>query len=64
MNQKIIVIPIENEMNIGETTAGGLRQYVNPSLIEHEKDAWRKVAIKKSRELFYCEQLLFLCRKF
>lgn len=42
-------------MNIGETVAGGLRQYANLFLIEHEKDAWRKVAIKKSRELFHCE---------
>jgi len=47
MNQKVIVIPIESEMNLEETAAGGLQQYVNPSLVCQEKDAWRKVAIKK-----------------
>ena len=50
MNQKVIVIPIESEMDLGETAAGGLHQYANPSLIEHEKDAWRKAAIKKHVE--------------
>ena len=50
MNQKVIVIPIEGEIGIGETAAGGLCQYANPSLIEQEKDAWRKAAIKKHAE--------------
>ena len=47
MNQKVIVIPIENDRDLGESAAGGLHKYANPSLIEQEKDAWRKAAIKK-----------------
>ncbi len=47
MNQKVIVILTENEPNLLESATGGLRKYVNPSLIEQEKDAWRKAAIKK-----------------
>lgn len=47
MNQKVIVIPIETESSLGESAAGGLHKYANPSLIEQEKDAWRKAAIKK-----------------
>lgn len=47
MNQKVIIIPIENEMNLGESAEGGLRKYANPALIEQEKDAWRKAVIKK-----------------
>ena len=47
MNQKVIVIPIENETDIGESAAGGLRKYANPSLIEQEKDVWRKAAVEK-----------------
>ena len=46
-NQKVIVIPVENEMDLGESAAGGLHKYANPSLIEQEKDAWRKAVIKK-----------------
>lgn len=41
MNQKVIVIPIENETDLGESAEGGLHKYANPSLIEQEKDAWR-----------------------
>jgi len=47
LNQKVIVIPIETETEFGESAAGGLHQYANPSLIEQEKDVWRKAAIKK-----------------
>ena len=47
MNQKVIVIPIESETDLEETAAGGLQQYVNPSLVSQEKDVWRKAAIKK-----------------
>lgn len=47
MNQKVIVIPIENEMSFGESAEGGLHKYANPALIEQEKDAWRRAAIKK-----------------
>ena len=47
INQKVIVIPIETEEDMEETAAGGLHKYANPSLIEQEKDAWRKAAIKK-----------------
>lgn len=45
--QKVIVIPVENEADLGESAAGGLHKYANPSLIEQEKDAWRKAVIKK-----------------
>lgn len=47
MNQKVIVIPIENEMSFGESAEGGLHKYAIPVLIEQEKDAWRKMAVKK-----------------
>jgi hypothetical protein len=45
MNQKVTVIPIGNDIDLGESAAGGLHKYANPSLIEQEKDAWRKTAI-------------------
>ena len=47
MNQKVIVIPIENEESIEDTAEGGLRAYANPALINQEKDAWRKAAVRK-----------------
>lgn len=47
MNQKVIVIPIENGMDLGETAAGGLHKYANPSLVDQEKEAWRKAALEK-----------------
>ncbi len=47
MNQKVIVIPIENDADLGESAAGGLHKYANPSFIEQEKNVWRKAAIKK-----------------
>ncbi len=47
VNQKVIVIPIDNEMDLEESAAGGLRKYANPSLIGQEKDAWRKAAVEK-----------------
>lgn len=47
VNQKVIVIPIENEPDLEESAAGGLHKYANPALIEQEKEAWRKAAIRK-----------------
>ncbi len=47
MNQKVIVIPIESENDLGESAAGGLHEYADVSLIDREKDAWRKAAVKK-----------------
>lgn len=47
MNQKVVVIPIESELDLEESAAGGLHKYANPSLIDQEKDAWRKAAVKK-----------------
>ncbi len=47
MNQKVIIIPIEEENDLGESAAGGLHKYANVSLIEQEKDAWRKATVKK-----------------
>lgn len=38
MNQKVIVIPIENDTDLGESAAGGLHKYANPSLAEREKE--------------------------
>jgi len=38
MNQKVIVIPIENETDLGESAADELHKYVNPSLIEQEQE--------------------------
>ena len=46
-NQKVIVIPVENETDLGKSAAGGLHKYANPLLVEQEKDAWRKAAIEK-----------------
>ena len=50
MNQKVLVIPIENENDLGVSAAGGLHKYANPSLIEQEKEAWRKAVLKKYAE--------------
>ena len=47
MNQKVIIIPIESENDLGESAAGGLHKYADISLIEQEKDAWKKAAVKK-----------------
>ncbi len=47
MDQKVIVIPVENEMDWEESAAGILHQYANATLIEHEKDAWRKAVVRK-----------------
>ncbi len=47
INQKVIVIPIEDEMEFGESATGGLRKYANQALIEQEKDVWRKTAVRK-----------------
>ena len=47
MNQKVIVIPIESEMDLVKSAAGGLHKYANPALIDQEKDVWRKAAVKK-----------------
>lgn len=47
MNQKVIIIPVEDELNLEESAAGGLHKYANPALIEQEANAWRKAAIKK-----------------
>lgn len=47
MNQKVIVIPIESEMDLGGSAEGGLRQYADLALVEQEKDVWRKAAVKK-----------------
>ena len=41
------VIPVENETGRKESAAGTLHQYANTSLIEQEKDAWRKTAVEK-----------------
>ena len=42
INQKVIVIPVENEIDWEESAAGVLHQYANTSLIRQEKDAWRR----------------------
>ena len=47
MNQKVIIIPIEREDDWGESAEGGLHKYADASLMEQEKDAWRKAAVKK-----------------
>ena len=46
MNQKVIIIPIESEDDWEESAEGGLHKYADASLIEQEKDAWRKAAVK------------------
>lgn len=52
MNQKVIVIPVENEHDLNETAAGGLHKYVDVSLIDMEKDMWRKEAVFKMTKIF------------
>lgn len=47
MNQKVIVIPIENEEGLMSTAAGRLHKYANPSVIEREKDIWKEAMVKK-----------------
>jgi len=47
INQKVIIIPIESEDDWGGSAEGGLHKYADTSLIEREKDAWRKAAVKK-----------------
>lgn len=47
LNQKVIVIPVENEHDLIETAAGGLHKYADTSLIDKEKDMWRKEAVRK-----------------
>lgn len=47
MNQKVIVIPIENDMDFEGSAAGGLHKYANLNLLAQEKDIWRKAAVKK-----------------
>ena len=50
MNQKVLVIPIENDSGLTESAAGSLHQYANTELIEREKDAWKEAAIRKHEE--------------
>lgn len=47
LNQKVIVIPIENEINSEQSAAGSLHKYANQNLIEQEQDAWRKAMVIK-----------------
>jgi len=44
MNQKVIIIPIESENDLGESAAGGLHKYTDVPLIEQEKDTMRDMA--------------------
>ena len=46
-NQKVLVIPLDDETDIGTSAAGGLKQYTDPALIEREKDAWAQAAAEK-----------------
>ncbi len=47
INKKAIVITVENEENIENTAEGRLRAYAAVALINQEKDAWRKAAMRK-----------------
>ena len=47
MNQRVIVIPIENEESLVDTAAGGLHKYANLSMVGLEKDVWRDAMVKK-----------------
>ena len=46
-NQKVLVIPMDGELDIGTSAAGSLKKYANPALIEQEKDVWAKAAVEK-----------------
>ena len=47
MNQRVIIIPVDDENDINLSAAGCLEQYANPELIEQEKDVWRRMAVMK-----------------
>ena len=47
INQKVIVIPYDEDDDPLDAVGGMLHQYANPSLIEQESEAWRKAAIEK-----------------
>ena len=47
MNQKVIVIPIEDENSIGGSAAGGLHKYANRSLFEREQTFMRSEGSEK-----------------
>lgn len=47
INQKVIVIPVENEESLMDTAAGGLHKYADSSLIGLEKDVWKEAVVKK-----------------
>lgn len=46
-NQKVLVIPIDDERPRRTSAAGSLKQYANPALIEQEKDAWANAVLEK-----------------
>lgn len=47
MNQRVIVIPIEDEENLMDTAAGGRHKYADSSMIELEEGTWREAMVKK-----------------
>ena len=47
LNQRVIVIPIDDDVVTGSFAAGGLKKYAIPSMVNLEKDAWKQAAVKK-----------------
>ena len=47
LNQRVIVIPIDDDVVTGSSAAGTLKKYADPSLISLEKDAWKLAAVRK-----------------
>ena len=46
-NQRVIIIPIDDDVVTGSSAAGALKKYADPSLISLEKDAWKLAAVRK-----------------
>ncbi len=49
-DKMIPVIPVKCDTDMGESAAGGLHKYANPTLIEQEKGEWRRAAVRKHVE--------------
>ena len=46
-NQRVIIIPIDDDVVTGSFAAGGLKKYAIPSMVNLEKDAWKQAAVNK-----------------
>ena len=47
INQRVLIIPINDDCFEEESAAGMLHEYANVELIEQEAEAWKEAAINK-----------------